>query len=125
MIDIDPLFANSPLIVNGAIDMSQTNFELTQDSPAIDAGDPNFSPLDDILGNPRPGTTNGISSTSFENSTGGWTVFGSNITISNLDSKNGDQSLMITDRELNWHSSKLVLDNLLELGVKVILFMFG
>ena len=23
---------------------------------------------------------------------------------------------MITDRELNWHSSKLVLDNLLELG---------
>ena len=43
MIDIDPLFANSPLIVNGAIDMSQTNFELTQDSPAIDAGDPNFS----------------------------------------------------------------------------------
>jgi len=116
MIDIDPLFANSPLIVNGAIDMSQTNFELTQDSPAIDAGDPNFSPLDDILGNPRPGTTNGISSTSFENSTGGWTAFGSNIAISNLDSKTGDQSLMITDRELNWHSSKLVLDNLLELG---------
>ena len=116
MIDIDPLFTNSPEIVNGAIDISQTNFELTQDSPAIDAGDPNFSPLDDILGNPRPVIAHGISSTSFENSTGGWTAFGSNIITSDLNSKTGDQSLMITDRELNWHSAKLVLDNLLELG---------
>ena len=116
MIDIDPLFVNAPLIVNGLIDMDQTNFQLTENSPAIDAGDSNYSPQNDILGNPRPGPNEGISSSSFENSVGGWSSFGASIQTSQIESRTGDQSLLISDRTLNWHSPKLVLDNLLTQG---------
>ena len=31
-------------VVNGAIDINQTNFKLAEGSPAIDAGNPNYSP---------------------------------------------------------------------------------
>ena len=116
MIDIDPLFVNAPLTVNGPIDIDQTNFQLTENSPAIDAGDSNYSPQYDILGNPRPELNEGISSSSFENSVGGWSSFGASIQTSQIDSRSGDQSLLISDRTLNWHSAKLVLDNLLTQG---------
>ena len=48
LIDIDPEFVNVPSVVNGAIDINQTNFKLAEGSPAIDAGNPNYSPVTDI-----------------------------------------------------------------------------
>ena len=117
LIDIDPLFTEVPSSVNGAIDINQTNFELTENSPAINAGDSAYSPLDDFLGNPRPTLPNAISFSSFENSTGGWSQFGSpSLTSTIATSKSGDYCLLVSNRTANWHSPKLVLDNLLDVG---------
>ena len=117
MIDVDPLFTEVPSSVNGAIDISQANFELTENSPAINAGDSNYSPSDDFLSNPRPALANAISYSSFENSFGGWSQFGSpNLTSTTETSKSGDYCLSVTNRTANWHSPKLVLDNLLDVG---------
>ncbi|MDG2484143.1 MAG: carbohydrate binding domain-containing protein [Flavobacteriaceae bacterium] len=117
LIDVDPLFIEVPSSVNGAIDISQANFELTENSPAINAGDSAYSPLDDFLGNPRPTLPNAISFSSFENSTGGWSQFGSpTLTSTTATSKSGDYSLSVSNRTENWHSPKLALDNLMEVG---------
>ena len=117
LIDVDPLFIEVPSSVNGAIDISQANFELTENSPAINAGDSAYSPLDDFLGNPRPTLPNAISFSSFENSTGGWSQFGSpTLTSTTANSKSGDYSLSVSNRTENWHSPKLALDNLMEVG---------
>lgn len=117
MIDVDPLFNQVPSSVNGAIDISQANFELTENSPAINAGDSNYSPSDDFLSNPRPALANAISYSSFENSFGGWSQFGSpTLTSTTETSKSGDYCLSVTNRTANWHSPKLVLDNLLDVG---------
>ena len=117
LIDVDPLFIEVPSSVNGAIDISQANFELTENSPAINAGDSAYSPLDDFLGNPRPTLPNAISFSSFENSTGGWSQFGSpTLTSTTATSKSGDYSLSVSNRTANWHSPKLALDNLMEVG---------
>ena len=116
LVDQDPLFISAPAVVNGPIDISVTDFSLATNSPAIDAGDPSYSPSHDFLGNPRPSTTNAISYSSFENSTGGWSAFGSTIQSSESSSKTGNSSLLTSNRTLNWHSPKLVLDNLLTVG---------
>ena len=117
MIDVDPLFTQVPSPVNGAIDISQANFELTENSPAINAGDSNYSPSDDFLSNPRPALANAISYSSFENSFGGWSQFGSpTLTSTTETSKSGEYCLSVTNRTANWHSPKLVLDNLLDVG---------
>ena len=117
MIDVDPLFTEVPSTVNGAIDISQANFELTENSPAINAGDSNYSPSDDFLSNPRPALANAISYSSFENSFGGWSQFGSpTLTSTTETSKSGDYCLSVTNRTANWHSPKLLLDNLLDVG---------
>ncbi len=117
LIDVDPLFTEVPSSVNGAIDISQANFELTENSPAINAGDSAYSPTDDFLGNPRPTLPNAISFTSFENSNGGWSQFGSpTLTSTTATSKSGDFCLSVTNRTANWHSPKLALDNLLDVG---------
>ena len=117
LIDVDPLFIEVPSSVNGTIDISQANFELTENSPAINAGDSAYSPLDDFLGNPRPTLPNAISFSSFENSTGGWSQFGSpTLTSTTANSKSGDYSLSVSNRTENWHSPKLALDNLMEVG---------
>tara|TARA_B100001094_G_scaffold144853_1_gene140320 strand:- start:61 stop:2355 length:2295 start_codon:yes stop_codon:yes gene_type:complete len=117
MIDVDPLFTQVPSSVNGAIDISQANFELTENSPAINAGDSNYSPPDDFLSNPRPALANAISYSSFENSFGGWSQFGSpTLTSTTETSKSGEYCLSVTNRTANWHSPKLVLDNLLDVG---------
>ena len=117
MIDVDPLFTQVPSSVNGAIDISQANFELTENSPAINAGDSNYSPSDDFLSNPRPALANAISYSSFENSFGGWSQFGSpTLTSTTETSKSGEYCLSVTNRTANWHSPKLVLDNLLDVG---------
>ena len=117
MIDVDPLFTSVPIEVNGAIDISLTNFELSADSPAIDSGNPNFSPLNDINGNPRTESDNdAVSSTSFENSTDGWVPWGATVYISSETSQSGISSLFVSERSANWHSPRLFLDNLLVEG---------
>ena len=114
LINIDPEFVNVPSVVNGAIDINQTNFKLVEGSPAIDAGNPNYSPSIDIEGIPRPANiTDAISYSSFENSTDGWTQFGAAIALSSDESVTGNQSLFTNDRQYNYSSPRLFLDNLL------------
>lgn len=115
LINLDPIFVLAPTDTQGPIDMSAADFSLQENSPAIDAGDSNFVPDFDILGNPRPQPQqqpNAISYTSFENSTGGWDPFGSTILSSDSESRSGDKSLLITDRTANWHAPKINLHNL-------------
>ena len=117
MIDVDPLFNSVPTVVNGAIDISLTNFELSANSPAIDSGNPNFSPLNDINGNLRPESDNdAVSSTSFENSTDGWVPWGATLSLSADAAQSGSNSLYVSGRTANWHSPRIYLDNLLTLG---------
>ena len=117
LVDQDPLFISAPAVVNGPIDISVTDFSLATNSPAIDAGDPSYSPSHDFLGNPRPSTTNAISYSSFETSTGGWSAFGpATIQTSVNAAKTGNTSLLTSNRTIDWHSPKLVLDNLLTVG---------
>lgn len=117
MIDVDPLFNSVPTVVNGSIDISLTNFELSASSPAIDSGNPNFSPLNDINGNLRPESDNdAVSSTSFENSTDGWVPWGATLSLSADAAQSGSNSLYVSGRTANWHSPRIYLDNLLTLG---------
>ena len=116
LIDVDPLFVSAPTTVNGLIDISTTDFSLTSDSPAINSGNPNHTPLTDIIGNLRPTPPNAVSLSSFEDTTDEWTGFGATITPSYNEFLSGNSSLLITDRTLNWHSPKLVLTNLLTIG---------
>jgi len=117
LIDVDPLFVSVPTTVNGSIDITTTDFSLTSDSPAINAGNSNHTPLTDIIGNARPFTPNAISFSSFEDTTDEWTSFGdATITPSYDNFLSGNSSLLISDRTLNWHSPKLVLTNLLTVG---------
>jgi hypothetical protein len=117
IVNQDPLFVLSPSVVNGPIDISATDFSITPNSPAIDAGDPSYTPENDFLGNPRPTLPNAISFSSFENSMGGWSQFGSpTLTSTTATSKSGDYSLSVSNRTANWHSPKLALDNLMEVG---------
>jgi len=114
IINEDPQFVSAPQIVNGPINVTQTDFSVNANSPAINAGNPNYSPADDIDGNPRPEIGgDAISSTSFENGSGGWTNFGSEIQISSDESLTGNNSLLTSDRTANWHSPKISLNNLL------------
>ena len=117
MLDIDPLFTEVPLEVNGAIDIRQTNFELIENSPAINAGNPNFSPISDIVGNVRPvSSSNSISSTSFEDSSDGWSPWGAPISLSSAEAKTGSKSLFVSNRAANWHSPRIYLNDLLTVG---------
>ena len=116
LINVDPLFVAAPTTVNGSIDIATTDFSLTSDSPAINAGNSNHTPLTDIIGNPRPSSPNAVSSSSFEDTTDQWTGFGATITPSYNDFLSGYSSLLISDRTSNWHSPKLVLTNLLTVG---------
>jgi len=118
LIGVDPLFTSAPTDVYGAIDINQTNFVLLENSPAIDAGNPNYSPDTDIDGNPRPvNITDAISYSSFENSTDAWTQFGNaTLTISPDESLTGNNSLSIANRTLNYSSPRLFLDGLLTVG---------
>ena len=116
LINVDPEFISVPSVVNGAIDINQTNFKLAEGSPAIDAGNPNYSPVTDIDGVPRPANiTDAISYSSFENSTDGWTQFGASIAISSDESVTGNSSLFTSDRDYNYSSPRLFLDGLLSI----------
>lgn len=114
LINVDPLFTSAPETVDGPLTIEGTDFSLTENSPAINSGNPSYSPTHDIDGNPRPVTGSAISSTSFENATGGWTAFGSTIETTSDESLSGDRSLFTTDRTANWHSPRIVLNNLLD-----------
>ena len=116
LINVDPLFTSAPETVDGPLTIEGTDFSLTESSPAINSGNPSYSPTHDIDGNPRPVTGSAISSTSFENATGGWTAFGSTIETTSEESLSGDRSLFTTDRTANWHSPRIVLNNLLDQG---------
>tara|TARA_B110000003_G_scaffold96909_1_gene99051 strand:+ start:29931 stop:32234 length:2304 start_codon:yes stop_codon:yes gene_type:complete len=116
LINIDPEFVNVPSVVNGAIDINQTNFKLAEGSPAIDTGNTNYSPSTDIDGILRPANiTDAISYSSFENSTDGWTHFGATITISPDESVTGNNSLFTSNRIYNYSSPRLFLDGLLNI----------
>ena len=116
LININPEFISVPSDVNGAININETNFKLSESSPAIDAGNPNYSPLTDIDGVPRPANiTDAISYSSFENSTDGWTQFGASIAISSDESVTGNNSLFTSNREENYSSPRLFLDGLLSI----------
>ena len=114
-INVNPEFVSVPTFINGSVDISQINLQLLSNSPAIDAGNPNYSPALDFNGNPRPSNvTDAISYSSFENSTDGWTDFGgATIEISEDTSLTGAKSLFITGRTLNYSSPRLFLDGLL------------
>jgi hypothetical protein len=118
MIDIDPIFTTVPSVVNGAIDISQTNFELLEGSPAIDAGNSSFSPVYDINGNLRPSNnTDAVSFSSFENSTDGWAPWGgATLSLTDEAAQSGFNSLYVSGRTANWHSPRIYLDNLLTVG---------
>jgi len=116
LVNVDPLFVSAPTTVNGLINISITDFSLTSNSPAINAGNPNHTPLTDIIGNIRPTPPNAVSSSSFEGTTDQWTAFGATISPSADEFLSGSNSLLISDRTLNWHSPKLVLTNLLTVG---------
>jgi len=116
LINVDPMFTSAPETVDGPLTIEGTDFSLTENSPAINSGNPSYSPTHDIDGNPRPVTGSAISSTSFENATGGWTAFGSTIETTSDESLSGDRSLFTTDRTANWHSPRIVLNNLLDQG---------
>ena len=116
LINVDPMFNSAPETVNGPLTIEGTDFSLMEGSPAIDAGNPSYSPSHDINGNPRPVSASAIASTSFENATGGWTAFGSTIETTSEQSLSGERSLFTTDRTANWHSPRIVLNNLLDQG---------
>ena len=116
LINVDPLFVSVPTEIDGPFVIQGTDFSLMEGSPAINAGNPSYSPTHDIDGNPRPEAGSTIASTSFENSTGGWMAFGSTIEITSNQSLSGERSLLTTERTENWHSPRIVLNNLLDQG---------
>ena len=117
-INVDPLFSSVPNTVIGPIEMSTTDFSLTADSPAIDAGNSSFSPVYDIDGNLRPSNnTDAVSFSSFENSTDGWGPWGgATLSLTDEAAQSGYNSLYVSGRTANWHSPRIYLDNLLTVG---------
>lgn len=116
LINLDPMFTMAPNEVLDEIDIATTDFTLLEGSPAIDAGNPSYGPEDDYDDNPRPISTTGISSTTFEDSTGGWSSFGATIEISEDTALTGEKSLLTKDRTANWHSPRLVLSGMMTVG---------
>ena len=115
----DPVyFKNAPGIVDGSIDMSSTNFNLLSNSPAINAGDSQNTPVNDILGNLRPQPPkDAVSYSSFEGSFSGWSAWSTsadnnNVALSNDMSRTGNESLKVFGRTKNFHSAKFIIDKL-------------
>lgn len=121
----DPLFVSAPTIANDAENMTQwagylnnTDFSLSSNSPAINAGNANYSPALDINKNPRPISSNEIiSSSSFETALDGWYNFGNiNVAQSTETAKTGTKSLKVSNRADNYHSPRIDLNNILTVG---------
>ena len=116
VLNVDPKFVSVPATIIGLVDLTGTDFSLKSDSPAINAGNPNYSASLDINKNKRPEPSETISSTSFESSVGGWTQFGSSIQISDSEAKTGSKSLYTNSRTANYSSPRLYLDGLVTNG---------
>lgn len=116
IVNVDPLFVSAPGVINGAVDMSSTDFSLQSNSPAINVGDSSYTPAYDILGNPRPELPDAISYSSFEGTAGGWSSFGATSQTSTVTSRTGGSSFLTTGRTQDLHSPKMDLDNLLTVG---------
>ena len=98
--------------------MDNVDFSLQSTSPAINAGNSEYSPQLDILGNARPILPENIqSSSSFETAFDGWVKWtndasDNDIELSQEQSKYGNQSIKVVGRTQNWHSAKFDLANL-------------
>ena len=127
----DPVsFIKSPTVVNGAIDISTTNFQLKSNSIGINAGEKENTPEVDILGNPRPKPPkNAISFTSFEDSFAGWSAWSqstddNDVSLSDEQSRTGNKSLKVFGRTKNFHSAKFNI-NQLESGQSYTLYIYA
>jgi parallel beta-helix repeat protein len=126
-INVDPLFVSAPTLNDDATSIAGwagyldgTDFSLQQNSPAINRGLQSNTPTIDILGNPRPivqDNSDVLSSSSFEAAADGWYNFG-NITVaqSTETAKTGSKSLKTSGRSANYHSPKINLNDLLNVG---------
>lgn len=114
-LDVNPLFVSAPATVSGAINMTGTDFSLTASSPAIDAGSPAYSAVEDINGILRP-TSDVITASSFESSLDGWTAFGSTVALSNAEENTGSNSILVSNRTANFSSARFYLNELLTVG---------
>ncbi|MFL2608319.1 MAG: carbohydrate binding domain-containing protein, partial [Flavobacteriaceae bacterium] len=127
----DPIsFVNAPPIVNGPADMTPTNFQLQGDSPAINAGEQSNTPEKDIIGNPRPlPPSDAVSFSSFESSLGGWSAWSTandnnEVSLSNENSRTGNQSLKVFGRTKDFHSAKFSISQL-EVGNSYTLYIYA
>ena len=120
-----PQFVNPTELSDDANEMSDwetymdnVDFSLQSTSPAINAGNSEYSPQLDILGNARPILPENIqSSSSFETALDGWVKWtndasDNDIELSQEQSKYGNQSIKVVGRTQNWHSAKFDLANL-------------
>lgn len=133
-INVDPLFVSAPALVDDASTIAGwagyldgTDFSLQQSSPAINAGNQDYSPTKDILGNSRPVVPENadvISSSSFETNAGGWSNFGSIVTSSSETAKSGSKSLKTSARTKNFHSPRIFLNSLLEVDMSYTFYVW-
>lgn len=116
-INVDPLFVNAPAVVNGAIDMTGLDFSVLGTSPAINAGNSTYTPINDINGVARPVLPESIiAASSFESSLDGWNSFGSTVALSSVQAKTGLNSVYTSDRAFNYSSPRFYLNGLLTVG---------
>ncbi len=116
VLNVDPKFVSVPETVDGPIDVSETDFSLRSDSPAINAGNPNYAATLDINKNLRPAVGDTISSSSFENSEDGWVGWSSTLSRSSDEYLSGAKSLKVSGRSFNYSSARLYLDGSLTVG---------
>jgi poly(3-hydroxybutyrate) depolymerase len=114
--NVDPKFASAPDVVNGLVDLSDTDFSLKSDSPAINAGNPNYSAVLDINKKLRPVVGDAVSSSSFETSENGWGAWSATLGRSTDESRSGTSSLLVSGRSYNYSSARLYLDGVLAIG---------
>ena len=124
-INVNPLLVSAPTTANDASTMSEwtgylqgTDFSLSSESPAINAGNSSYTPTLDINKKQRPVPSNNvISSTSFENATDGWYNFGSATVSQNSEAaRTGTYSLKTTNRTASFHSPRIDLNDKLVVG---------
>jgi poly(3-hydroxybutyrate) depolymerase len=114
--NVDPKFVSAPDVVNGLFDLMGTDFSLDADSPAINAGNPNYSAILDINKKSRPVVGDTVSSSSFETSENGWGAWSATLGRSTDESRSGTSSLLVSGRSHNYSSARLYLDGVLTIG---------
>ena len=116
----DPQFLEPSAIIDGFAEMEGADFSLMPSSPAIDAGDPYYSPIYDFNKALRPvftqNPTDAISFSGFETSMDGWVQWSSALERSNEHAYSGDKSLYVGGRSKNYSSARLYLTDDLTVG---------